>query len=143
MKDKKVIIIEQVFSQTTEMESLLLTREIFWQHILLTFETYGMNKIEITSTLAVTSHIQILSSITQFIYLQCHIVHAASIICPITGLSQHQSGHVRLYESDYTFIQIFLYSCTCLFIHSFFCLLSFSSGFVCFLLVCFFVCFIV
>ena len=44
ISDLEIIIIQQVFGKTSDMESLLLTREIFWQHTLLTFEPYGMNK---------------------------------------------------------------------------------------------------
>ena len=39
----EIIIIEQVFGETSDMESLLLTRET-WQRTLLAFEQYGMNK---------------------------------------------------------------------------------------------------
>ena len=38
------LIHAQLFGRTPDMESLLLTHEIFWQHTLLTFEPYGMNK---------------------------------------------------------------------------------------------------
>ena len=44
LKDFEIIIIEQVFGDEAAIDSLLLTREIFWQHALLTFEPYGMNK---------------------------------------------------------------------------------------------------
>ena len=44
INDREIIIIEQVFGKTSDSESLLLTREIFWQHTLFTFEPYGMNK---------------------------------------------------------------------------------------------------
>ena len=47
MSDLEIIIIEQVLGETSDMDSLLLTCEIFWQHPLLTFEPYGMNKSSI------------------------------------------------------------------------------------------------
>ena len=44
ISDLEIIIIEQELGETSDINSLLLTREIFWQHTLLKFEPYGMNK---------------------------------------------------------------------------------------------------
>ena len=40
----EITIIEQIFAKEEELNTKLLTREIYWQHALMSFEPYGLNK---------------------------------------------------------------------------------------------------